>query len=394
MTRYLFVSVLLSFLSASVALSQETAPAALSELHVVGVSSGSIRTGDRIHGPEAKVSVMRPGKDVHLALGAAKATRFLVTLEPETALSRVYLFGESAQNSEVYVDGARYEDVVVLNKSRMVYVPRGMEFRRLVRGLTDFSDVPQLASFQTRTSREEPSFVVDGLDEADELQAAYLPAFVDQSRLTETLKAYLTDTPPMPEIVMEHDGFLLRDGGSETKIDITLDVPGISHPVAAAVDRANGRMFGVTLGGEGFLYQYDLNAEQWSVLASMENVDATNILYDPVKDRLILGHRGSHSHEGRLLQWTAGDGLQELNLGLKVSDMPGLTDLMERGRTDLPLIIPLALDGNLLLVRTYRPGISRRVGQPNARLSQKEMTRTYLFDLEERSATLVAYAID
>lgn len=395
--KRLFLFALVAVFSVTVAVAQDTDTASADvppELHVAGVSKGAIRTGDRIHGPEATVSVIRPGKDVHLALGSRSATRFLVTLDSETTMSSVVLFGKNASASEVYVNGEPFEDVKVLEKSRMVFVQRGLEFRRLLRRLTTMSNTTGLSSFQSRSAKDKPNVVIDSIEDAPELQAVYLPPFIDRSGLTDTLLPYLSDTPPAPDVVFDSKGFALGQGDALTRIPVTLDVPGISHPVAAAFDKAGQRIFGVTLGGEGFLYQYDMITEKWSILTSMDNMDATGMVYDPGNGRLILAHNGRSVHKGRLLEWTLEGGIQPLNLGITVGDMKGLTDLMEHGNTALPTFIPTAFENGKLLVRTFSPGVHIRNGQPTRQREQPRRTRTYLFDVEDRTVDLVDYTWD
>ncbi len=71
-------------------------------------------------------------------------------------------------------------------------------------------------------------------------------------------------------------------------IPASSDVPTISWPMGITYDSDRKKIAIVTLGGEGFLYEYDPFKNNWSVLASMENDDYKYITYDNKIKRYIL----------------------------------------------------------------------------------------------------------
>lgn len=196
----------------------------------------------------------------------------------------------------------------------------------------------------------------------------------------EALKEFLEAARQIdvPAIRFTYDGFILTEDGQTTEISPTLDVPDISHPVAAAYDKEVRRMFGVTLGGEGFVYQYNIDDDQWSILASMEDVDAAGMIYDADTDQLVFGL-------GLVSSGIAVYDLQKGELSraqVDVEDLTGFTDLYDPGNGPAADIVPIAISGNLLLVRA---GGSRAFGTGATK------SRTYLIDLTTGEATLVAF---
>ena len=60
----------------------------------------------------------------------------------------------------------------------------------------------------------------------------------------------------------------------------------MSRPVGAAFDPESNTLWGVTYGGEGFLYAFDIDEERWTA-RSMNNVDVGGIIFDPETGNLI-----------------------------------------------------------------------------------------------------------
>ena len=110
------------------------------------------------------------------------------------------------------------------------------------------------------------------------------------------------------------------------------------------------------------------------------------MIFDAARQRLIIAVK-RRGREGSLRQWSDEGGLSVLTLGLKASDLPGVTDLVDRGRQS-PALIPLALQGDDMLVRA----VPERHAHP--RRGEAPMSRTYIFDIEAGTATLVDYLGD
>src|SRR5262245_35417542 len=61
------------------------------ELHVVGLYEGFTKSGGKVHGGKALVSVKRPGKQVTLVLAAYNSVTWEVSADPDTRLEKVIL---------------------------------------------------------------------------------------------------------------------------------------------------------------------------------------------------------------------------------------------------------------------------------------------------------------
>ncbi len=130
-----------------------------------------------------------------------------------------------------------------------------------------------------------------------------------------------------------------------------LDMPEISVPMGVAHDPANNLLWGITLGGEGFLYEYDIGADRWSAW-SMRNFDAGGLIFDAVRNRLIatpgpyMSHRGgSYLTLDRRAQVVA-------SVQVPLSAYAGLIEILDRESAAGPSFRPLAIHGDELLVST------------------------------------------
>lgn len=99
---------------------------------------------------------------------------------------------------------------------------------------------------------------------------------------------YPTESPPEPAVSFTDDGFVMSKPDGEQQIPVSLDVPTISWPVAASLDKQGHRIYSVSMGGENYVYLYDLATATWSVAACMAEVDASGMLFDPSNNRLLM----------------------------------------------------------------------------------------------------------
>ena len=372
---------LLTFALAFSAGAQENAR----ELHLFAAYEGNIRTGDRIHGPEVEIEVSRPGQTVILALSPRQPIRFLVSLDATTELADVYFVGPRSEKSEIYVNGEKRE-AKLLSDVPFVSGDIGFSFRQALARLSRIADVDRAASVQVLKRVPEGPAIINTVSDLPRLRAVYLRDLVKPDRLNDAFRAVIDGKAPATSVQFDSDGFVLTENGVVTRYPITLDVPRVSHPVATAYDAEGKRIYGATLGGEGFIYRYDIDDQTWSVVTSMNQEDATGMVYDPVGDRLILAVYGNPRSKGSLREWSEAGGLRQLNLGIKVDDLPGLTDIFDNASGGpLPAVIPLAISGNELLVRTVPPRFARH------RRDAAPMSRTYIFDMDTSRTVLVSY---
>lgn len=349
------------------------------ELHAIGVYEGNIRTNGRIHGSEVRVSVDRTENPVILSLGSYEPVRWYIETTQDTRVEDILVHGYRPNKSEVFLNGDPVTPRVI-EGARFVYNQEGVSFRQLVEILGVETGINVLSSFHGSYSATSEPFVVDKIVADKRLRVDHLKDQVQPQAVPDALKPFMDIARQMdaPALSFTYDGFTLTDNGATIQIAPTLDVPDISHPTGAAYDKDGGRMFGVTFGGEGFIYQYDLARQQWSILTSMDNFDAAAMFYDRDTDRLILGAGFGGS----------GIMIYDLKKGeftrtrFQVTDLTGYADLYDPGNGPSAELTPVAMSGHLLLMRATT----------NQQFPDNPLkSRTYLIDLNNGNATLVAY---
>lgn len=76
------------------------------------------------------------------------------------------------------------------------------------------------------------------------------------------------------------------DGERPVALPIPFGLPRLSWPCGLTFDSKRGRLLLSSLGGEGFLYAYDVDAESWSVVTSMKGADTTGLTWSREEDCL------------------------------------------------------------------------------------------------------------
>jgi len=367
---------------ATVTLADDTAP----EVHAVGVYEGNIRTGGQVHGPEVLISVDRPGQTVVLALGSYDSVRFVVSVSAMTAVQSVILHGHGANQSEVLLNN---EPATPVRRRDLPYVyqDQGEKFRTLVAELATETGSDGLASFHGSYRPEDGQiFQISEVQNAIGLKPVYLPELLRPELVPPSLRAVLEAPPADPGVRFTEDGFSLSGDGENREIRVSLDVPPISWPVGAAYDERGGRLFGVSLGGEGFLYQYSMAERRWSVLTSMNHADASGVYYDPAMDRLLLTL--DRIGKGGMLEWTESGGLRRVLSSGAFATAPGFSDLYDPGNGRFPDTVILAVEGDLVVVAAVQDRVMNRFREAHDRI------RLYLVNLETGAVDLVAYSGD
>lgn len=126
------------------------------EVHVVGIYEGVEKTDGRIHGPEARVLVDRPGSETVLIPGAYGATRWFVDTAPGTEVTRIIVNGHKSDRSEVVLNGERFQALEHMGLGAACWA-EGKAFRDLVRNILLRPDLGHLDSFSsTYTAPSEP----------------------------------------------------------------------------------------------------------------------------------------------------------------------------------------------------------------------------------------------
>ena len=342
------------------------------EVHAIGLYEGNVKTGGKVHGPEARVTVDRQDDDVILVLGSMKAVRWFIETSNNTNIAMIYVHGQRAERSEVLLNGTLFSAEVL--KINATYRDEGFHFRELVAFLTDKFNVPRIASFQGAYRAPEAPFIVDSVQESAINKKDYLLSQVRPEALTDSLRQFLEeDSKPVARL--EDDGFYLLKDGKEIHYPITLDVPYVSWPGLAAYDPINQRLYAGTAWHTGFFYTYDILNDRWSAFEQPRGIEIQGTIYDITHDRLIHGvgdPSGLDSSVSRLIEMSTSGEMAKIEHDTLV----GLTDLQEIGNGPAAAVVPLAIDGNLLLAR----------GQTSY---PRRAHRTYLINLETGQVTLV-----
>lgn len=96
-----------------------------------------------------------------------------------------------------------------------------------------------------------------------------------------------------------------RRSGHAKPLPLPTNFPEFSWATGVAYDTQNHIVSVVTLGGEGFLYRYDVRRGQWLDFRSLSDIDIKSFAYDPVGRRYVAwtdsGDLLSISSEGKLL---------------------------------------------------------------------------------------------
>lgn len=175
----------------------------------------------------------------------------------DTPVPTVVLAGvrDDGRQSEVWLNGQMMAEPVRMELP-MTYKPEGYRFRDLVRLVPERFGVAQMASFSGGYTASPLAYVISGPVDDPRYDIDYLRDEVNSAALPESLRALIgPEAETAPEVRLTGSGFeLISSEGMPELIDLPLDMPGISWPMGAARDAETGTLYGVTLGGEGFLY--------------------------------------------------------------------------------------------------------------------------------------------
>lgn len=360
------------------------------EVHIVGIYEGFDRSNGQIHGPKARVLLDRPGAEVVLVLSSHEATLWEVTLGEGTMMPSVVLSQlMDGRQGEVVINGERLDAPIRMDVP-LAYQPEGRDFRDLVAQVPDLFGVERMASFTgDYGAGEEPFQIADVVDDPrygiDRLKALVTPDIVPDS-----LRPLVGPDAAMarPEVQLTDAGFEVAAEDGVRLIALPLEMPGISWPMGAVRDAETGTLYGVTLGGEGFLYAYDEAKDSWRIVRSMEQLDAQALFLDEKGRRLIMPLGLDAAGRIAILDLKAGEAAP-LQMVEFTDGLVGLNDLYDPGNGPAPTLQPLGIDGDqlLLMATSDRHFASQHAfpGQP------APVWRAWLVDLSSRQVTLVGY---
>lgn len=330
------------------------------EIQVVAIYEGYTRSGDEFHGDRAKISVDRPGKKVALVLSSYNPVRWDLEVSEDTHIERLILIGHGAAGSRVETMDEVPKPVVKKDIS-FGHNPRGIEFRRGIQNITKEFGTDRIDGFVGSHSVEAESVLMINSGSQDDPALSTNPLrdapTVDATSLPPAFQAALGIRSD-PTVSFDDSGFTLDyPDGRSVKMKAGLSVPEISIPSNGVYDTKRGLVYGVTLGGEGYIYAGDPRTQTIRVLMSAKHDDFHSIFYDADADRLLLSlpeHRGDSGMEfGIGVLPLVGEEIHIV--GFTPSALPGITDTYDVDNSSPPVLRILAASGDAVLVRPVEP---------------------------------------
>ncbi|HCP82753.1 MAG TPA: hypothetical protein DIT67_14740 [Octadecabacter sp.] len=332
------------------------------ELHMVGIyEPRKSRDENGLSRTEyVAVKVDRPGVSVALTLGSYRPTRWVIETSEGTQVDRVIVSDRNRVRGEVILNGKKIS--VTYRNLPLAYKASGNRFQPFHEAASKAAGAKKAASFQGAYKAPKGGFVIDaapGMSTRAEVEAALMAQALRASDLSPALRSAFEGETKAPgsKWALRDEGFVgTGENGKTTLHRVPLEAPEVSWPMGAAHDPEGQQIWGVTLGGEGFLYKYDIANNQWSA-RSMNNVDAGGLIFDPKTGNLIATP-GPHGRSGYLTLDASGKVLSKLEISL--TQYPGLIGTYDPGNGPSPRMVPIMIDGDLLLVRADPWPNSRR----------------------------------
>lgn len=365
------------------------------EVHAIGIHEvdsarpyfpqGQVR--DRV-----PVCIDRPGKSVLLLLASYDPVRWQIQVSKETKLAGVVFQGHGARGSGANFYG-RYlhEDIpayAVTPEIRAPYKELGDRFRAYARIVPQRYGADRLASFDGSYSAPAAGFRIETVEDQNErLKPDPLADRISgQDLLTPALNTQLQIGLPSQAWRFTSEGFF--GAGSEPVIATPLGVD-ISWTVNnAAYDEKTNRVFGVASHVFTRIYRGDLDSGDFLQLAEMRGPDMSGVIWNSRMGKLVVTGMASHGQgDPQILLVDPETGYLD-TISFDTESFIGLTDLYDPGNGPAPDIVPLAVDGNLLVVAA-RGGQSGPWGR-----GDQAGSRTWLVDLDSKEVHLLAYTVD
>ncbi|QYX57831.1 hypothetical protein K1T73_05435 [Roseovarius sp. SCSIO 43702] len=152
---------------------------------------------------------------------------------------------------------------------------------------------------------------------------------------------------PGADWALRKEGFV-GEGEDGRKIlhKLPPEAPEVSWPMGAAHDPEGGMLWGITLGGEGYLYRYDIAKNEWSA-RSMQGYDAGGLIFD-AGSGVLIATPGPHRSNSYLRLDSSGQVLSRLDVN--TAAYAGLHTVYDPGNGPKPRVVPIMVEGDLLLV--------------------------------------------
>jgi hypothetical protein len=143
-----------------------------------------------------------------------------------------------------------------------------------------------------------------------------------------------------------------RGTGQARPLPLPANFPQFSWATGVAYDTQNHIVTVVTLGGEGFLYRYDVRREQWIDFRSLNNIDIKAFAYDSVGKRYL-----AWTDYGDLLSISSDGNLQSKRPQL-AKQLKGFGRLYDGGNAPPPQVVLAPRGSDIAFVYTEGSQVS------------------------------------
>lgn len=326
------------------------------ELHAVGIYEGDDGEAPNVHGPVANVLVNRPGKKVALILMSYDPVRWTIAVAKGTTITEIYYSSYGGEPpSEVLVNGRKFAKAKPA-KLDYAYEKKGLKFRRLLEKVQASTGRRGLESFSGAYRPDPRGFVIASVSRDTELKNDRLIATPPGELPRITIRADLKGpgiydlsgnlVAPLPNALVRSAyvpsrkeyyaiaGKALKRYDASGKelgaIPFSLDVPTLSWPTDITFNSRLNQIVVSSLGGEGFLYSYDLTRKNWSAV-SLRNRDYNSFQYDEVTGHYI----GTENYGRGTISEIGTDGQVIRKLDLNLLNVAGFADAFDLGNSQI-----------------------------------------------------------
>lgn len=352
------------------------------ELHVVSVREGWLKHLDFQSRPKATVMIDRPDAEVVLVLLDPGHVDWHIQTSSGSYLETIVLGGNDATTSRVFL----YDVPFLSPKERglpFVQDAQGTKFRYLLSRVAEITGLPGISSFQSIYKAEEVPIFVDqthGWNEA--LSSAYLKQELwNLEDAPSDLKRLLKDNDQRASsrVIFDRTGMKVIDDGTARNFPLPPEIDPPFLPAGAYFDQSAQRLYGISYGGDGFIYQVDTNTGAWQVLASLQGYNGAELIHHADSGSFAITGAQNKPNDMALL---TSNGTIE-NIKFEMDRFAGFKDLYDYPNASPPRLIPTAFDGTWLVLEAKGKSKSPRKGYG--------VYRRYAVNLETNAVRLLAY---
>lgn len=143
------------------------------EIHVVGIYEGNERTDGVIHGPQAKISIDRPGEKVTLFLTSYDRVLWMIEPSEKTTIDQIVI-SSYTDGSKILVNGEERKPDVKLKKNIFTYKEDSSRFRELLTVIKHMTGHDRISSFSGKYGAPEEGFNIESVSQDVDLKESRL----------------------------------------------------------------------------------------------------------------------------------------------------------------------------------------------------------------------------